>query len=106
MRSKESLKLEFHMNSLIEVGDHVKLTDGSGLTCELSESDVFIVFAYPELTKSVVILKELVFKVVEAGVTNYVATSVCKKAYIQDIVVEYNGCKFRTCSTFVKYVEL
>lgn len=87
------------------VGSRVGLIDGSGLTCESIDKDVYIVFPYPELTGSEFALKELAFYVVEIGVANYAATSVVDTAYIQDIVVQYDGCKFRTCSQFVKLIQ-
>ena len=104
MKNKKSLKLESYIDKTIMVGSRVGLIDGSGLTCESIDKDVYIVFPYPELTGSEFALKELAFYVVEIGVANYAATSVVDTAYIQDIVVEYDGCKFRTCSQFVKLI--
>jgi hypothetical protein len=106
MKNKKTYVLEKHVNEKIKVNDLVALIDGSGFTefefVNYTE-DLYIITAYPKITNSNLILKELEFLVVETNVE----TNVCVghiAAYIQDIVISFNGVKFRTCSSFVKKV--
>lgn len=106
MSKKNTLELQKNVNSKIKVNDLVNLIDGSGFTeFEFGDytKDLYIVLAYPEITNSNIILKELEFLVVETNVE----TNVCvgyNAAYIQDIIISFNGKKFRTCSAFVQKV--
>ena len=105
-------KVKTHINLAISVGDQVKLIDGSGLTLASpqhgDDGEVFIVNAYYYLTHSKKPLKELSFKVIETSVTNHILLydsankHIEHSMYLQDILIEVNGTRFRTCSAFVQ----
>jgi len=103
---KKTLTLSSHIDLKIKLNDKVRLIDGSGFTHYdyNDDGELYIVLAYPKITKSEMKLKDLIFEVEEIGLK----TNVCQGyncAYIQDIVISYNGIKFRTCSRFVKNIN-
>jgi len=103
---KATLTLSSHINLKIKLNDKVRLIDGSGLT-HYDNNDIdelYIVLSYPKITKSERHLKDLIFEVDEIGLKTNVCTGY-NCAYIQDIVVSFNGVKFRTCSAFVENVN-
>lgn len=81
-----------------KVGDTVRIIDGSALTCDKSETDIYIVFSYPELTGNDTELKQLDFKIKQLGINNHFCGGVGNKIYRQDALIEYNGVEFRTNS--------
>lgn len=104
MKEKGTYELRECVKDYIKKDDLVRLIDGSGFTpfsADEYREDLYIVLPYPKITKSELQLKELAFKVLETKVK----TNVCvgyRSAYIQDIIIEFNGVKFRTCSAFVE----
>lgn len=98
---KKSIKIRKFINKEVKVNDAVKLIDGSGLTSVDFENEVFIVCAYPELTKSHKNIEDLIFTVLQTNVTDYVCFYENSSSYLQDLLISVNGNKFRTCSKFV-----
>ena len=105
MKTKETKTINFCIDESIKVGDNVRFIDGSALTCEESNDNVYIVCDYPDLTNSPLTIKELVFKVKEIGINDKIATTIHDWCYLQDIIVSYNGVDFRTASKFVAKVN-
>lgn len=103
---KKSLKIKEYIDPNIKVGDVVYLTEGSGLSFVNGdiETTPFIVLSYPTIFKSEEEIKDLPFIVTKTGVKEYGLSSV-RSIYIQDIEVEYNGVKMRTCSGMVLSAE-
>lgn len=99
----KSLKIERYINPDIKVGDKVRIKDGSALHCITYPDRSFIIHnPYEEVFGVPDPMWDLPFTVVEANVEDYIDTfEICNTAYLQDIVVEYNGVQFRTCSKFV-----
>jgi len=99
---KRSLQLKYCFNREIQVGDKVKFKDGSGISCDGFEKDIYIIFNYEELTGSISDLKDIEFTVVSTNVSDRVVPGVCGKAYVQDLeLVSPIGKTFRTPSGFV-----
>lgn len=99
-----------------KVGDKVRLIDGSSLMFDdlnhyttplnspIGPDDLYIVCAYPTVTKSSAPLKELAMNVVEVDCDNLctcVRIGRNLSAFRQDIKIEYNGVVFRTASSMV-----
>lgn len=102
---KKSFELFTYVNTEIKEGDIVKLIDGSALSLKENESysnneDHFIVFEYPNLGFEFP-LKEYNFVVLEKNIKNRVGGGSADFKYLQDIIVECNGVKFRTASKMV-----
>ena len=97
-------KIKGTINPSIQVGDIVKLIDGSALTHE--SGDCWIVNSYPELTSSDKVLKEIPCTVLEVGIADQVCVDdyfvkQTNIVYIQDIVVQCGNATFRTNSGMV-----
>jgi len=107
---KKSIKILKFIDTNIKVGSIVKLTDGSALSLitdndKKAEKNYYIVTAYPEITNSTEILKEINGYVIEANITDYCITSCSDDIiYLQDIIVQIGNAKFRTSSNMVKKV--
>ncbi len=102
---KKVRQLRKHFDTSIKVGDKVKLRDGSGLSVK-DKDDMYVVIicSYHTLTGSLQPLKDLTATVIEVGLEDTVSIT-DHSAYIQDIIIDINGCKFRTPSEFVYNVE-
>jgi len=101
---KNTRKLLKCFNPSIKIGDKVRLKDGSGLSVKNNDDMyVVIVCSYHSLTDSFQPLKDLTATVVEVGLEETVLIT-DHSAYVQDIIIDINGCKFRTPSDFV-YLE-
>ena len=105
---KKSFELFTYVDKKIKIGDRVKLIDGSALSLKEGESysnneDHYIVFEYPKLGFDLP-LKEYLFVVLETNIKNRVGGGGNEFKYLQDIIVECNGIKFRTASKFVKTI--
>ena len=106
MRTKQSFIIEKYIDDNIKVGDIVHLFDGSALTLhednvtKETEGDYFIPYNYPALGFKKP-LKSYNWKVVETNITDRVASGVINNVYLQDIIVECQGIKFRTSSGMV-----
>jgi len=103
---KKSFKLKTYINNNIKIGDKIKIIDGSGLSSTMSDDnkDYYIIFSYPDYTKSNLNLKEIIGTVVQTNITDYILISNNDYAYLQDIVIELGEGRFRTCSAFLKPV--
>lgn len=101
---KRSFKIKKYINPEIMVGDKVRLTDGSALTCNKLEKDVYIANSYPELGIRGR-LKDYDATVKEVGVTDRFCPGAFGSGYLQDIVISINGVDFRTTSSCVTKVE-
>jgi len=98
---KSERKLRICIDHSIKVGDTVRLHDGSALSVkDNTDIEPLIICSYQHLTKSLDRLKDLNATVTEVGLEDTVCVSDIS-AYIQDIVIDINGCKFRTASQFV-----
>lgn len=99
----KNLKIERNIDTNIKVGDKVRFRDGSALHCITHPDRSFIIHnPYEEVFGVPDPMWDLPFTVVETNVEDYIDTfEICNTAYLQDIVVEYNGVQFRTCSKFV-----
>lgn len=103
---KKSFELFTCVDKKIKKGNIVILLDGSALSLKENESysnneDHFIVDKYPELGFDLP-LKQYSFVVLETNIKNRVGGGSDDFKYLQDIIVECNGIKFRTASKFVK----
>jgi hypothetical protein len=99
--NKKQYQIQKHINPEIQIGDMVRLIDGSGLTHSSNVQDVYIILGYPQLVGSNLPLNVLDFKVVNTGITDLACGGVYDKVYLQDIEIEYEGSIFYTCSKFV-----
>ena len=78
------------------------MRDGSGMSLISSNAkDMYIIYAYPEITGSLLILKDIIGTVVETDITHIVTEDVCDRVYGVDIIVQLGNAKFYTCSKFV-----
>lgn len=102
---KKSRKINIMIDPSIKIGDRVYLQDGSALSCvKYNEKDFYIVCAYPEITKSPLKLMRIEATVVEININDIVITNGDNEwGYLQDIIVDVNGVKFRTASKFVGF---
>ena len=100
-----SLRLKRHINQSIEVGNVVKLIDGSGLTHKNKNGSYYIIYPYVDETGLEEPLENCYGVVTEKGLYNYITESVCRTAYMQDIVVKIGNAEFRTCSQFVEKIN-
>ncbi len=97
-------ELEYYIDPTIEVGDKVRMIDGSGLSIANSSEEVYVVDSYPELLGTDRLLKNLIATVIAVGVeTNGI--NGYKTIYIQDIQIQIGEVVFNTCSQFVSKVE-
>jgi len=101
---KTSLKIKKYINPHIEVGDKIKLIDGSALSHIKLKGDFYIIYSYPEITGTDALLKDIVGEVVETNIKNRGCFGDFH-IYVQDIVISLGKTKFRTCSKFVKVVD-
>lgn len=106
---KKSFELFTYVDEKIKKGDIVKLIDGSGLSLKEEEwysdnEDYFIVFEYPTLGFDLP-LQEYFFTVLETNIKNRVGGGSGDFKFLQDIIVECKGIKFRTASYSVKKQE-
>jgi len=86
----------------IKVNDRVFLKDGSGLTSiNNPDNNFYIILPYPKITNSDKKLKDIEAIVVEAGLTDFVCIGSHEWCWLQDIVIDINGAKFRTPSQCV-----
>lgn len=99
---KKSFIIREYINTEIKVGDKVKFWDGSGISCDKSNKDIYIVIPYKELTRSGSKLMDIEGEVVEVGIKNRVISGSVDTAYLQDITVRLGSGLFRTCSKFVR----
>lgn len=103
---KKSSTLKTYINPNIQLGDRVKLIDGSALSCDTHKEDLYIVFSYPALTGSESTIKDMEGIVVEINVQDRILNSRgLSMAYLQDIVVSLGKANFRTCSKFVMKIQ-
>jgi hypothetical protein len=104
--------LDLERNTSIRRGNKVRLCDGSGLAFvdrniaeRYEENHVYIGYEYPELFGTHQELKDIVCKVVQTNIRDYIRVHpVCNVAGILDIVIDVNGVLLRTNSTFVTRV--
>lgn len=99
---KQSFRIKKLINDEIQVGDIVRVVDGSSFSAESESQELFIVFEYPKLTNSELKIKDIDFEVVQKSVSDYVCSGACGTAYLQDLVISINGKKFRTASKLVR----
>lgn len=101
---KKQFKLKSFINESIMVGDYVRLIDGSGLSVDGYDEDVYIVYGYPDITMSEKKLSEISFKVEKTGIKEAGVLGVLEHVYVQDIELSIDGNvnTFRTCSGFVR----
>jgi GTP-sensing pleiotropic transcriptional regulator CodY len=102
---KNTLTIKRYINPIIKIGDNVQFHDGSSISCDTIDTDIYIVNAYPKLTGMTINLQAITGKVVEVGIDDKVLLfSSCDLVFLQDIVVELGNSKFRTSSAFVHKV--
>lgn len=107
---KKSIKIQLNnseINPQICVGDTVKLYDGLALTLvdddELNTPQTrYVACAYPELTGSHQVLKDMQGEVIANGINNRFCTGIFGGSYQQDIIVRVGEALFRTNSRMVK----
>ena len=102
-------KLKSFINPNIKKGDIVRLIDGSGLSCDKFNEEIYIPLAYPQLTNSNEVLKDLDFEVIETKIKNRISKRYeiifSSISYVLDIKIKYNNLILRTCSNFVKKIN-
>ena len=99
---KKSQTLNTLIDENIKLNDKVFLKDGSELSSIKKPYDNFyIANAYPNLTSSSEPLNNIEATVIEVGVKDAIYVSDYDWCYLQDIVIDINGAKFRTASQFV-----
>jgi hypothetical protein len=99
---RKSRQIKILIDKSIKIGDVVSLKDGSALSSvDLPEKEFYIMLPYPQLTKSELKLSHLSAVVIEAGIKDIVCMGSYEWCYLQDIVIDINGAKFRTASQCV-----
>lgn len=100
-----TLKINKFIDKSIKVGDIIRIHDGSGLSLlnDLSTKDHYIVKAYPELTGSGLILKEIDGTVIDINIKyiHSVPSIGSYWCYKLDCIIQLGNAKFRTCSKFI-----
>lgn len=96
----------------LQVGDTVKLIDGSGLVLVDSEKDTsnrthecYIVNAYPEKTGSSLPLKGIECEVLKVGEEGFFAKGALNTIYKLDILIKCGEALLRTSSQFVRVID-
>lgn len=93
----------------IKVGDIVRLWDGSSIGID-NHKPVYIINAYPELTGSEEILKNLDAIVVQTNIKDKVHYDSVMAGlsnpivFLQDIIIKIGNTEFRTASNMVRKV--
>lgn len=99
---KKSKLIKKLIDKNIKLGDTVFLKDGSALSSiEKPNEGFYIILPYPSLTKSELKLKELPAIVTEVEINNIVLAGNYDWCWLQDIIIDINGAKFRTASQCV-----
>lgn len=102
-------KKQFRVSPLnkkdLKVGTRVYLIDGSSLTEKNNDKNYYIIYAYPHITKSDKILKEIEATVLEVGITDLFSMGVCGYIYPQDIKIQVGEGIFYTSSAHVRVSE-
>lgn len=101
---KQSLEIQLRRQVSIQVGDTVRIIDGSALSVKDDPDRVVsIVHPYPDTTGSEDILERIPCTVLEVGIINHVHPfEVCGIAYLQDLVIQVGDAEFRTNSRMVR----
>jgi hypothetical protein len=108
--NKQSKKIrEWKTNNVFQIGDTVRIIDGSALSCDSYSSNDYgpvIVSAYPNITGSNSNLKDLEFTVKEVNVKDRIVSAALENTYyLQDITIEYNNAIFRTTSASLLLIK-
>ena len=93
-------------NNDVKVNNIVRLIDGSSLTADSNyDTDVYIIYAYPEITGLFTILKTTDAIVTKTNITsNFTEAAGDNRYYQQDIELQIGAAKFYTCSGHVTKV--
>ncbi len=98
-------RLKRLINPNIKVGDKIQICDGSGLYPNFETNQNYcIIYAYPDVTKSPYILKDIVGTVIKTNISNIVVDSGGDWVYGVDIEIQLGEVRFYTCSEFVYQV--
>ena len=101
---KRTIDLHSFLSTDIKVGDIVNIRDGSSITYvdDTGYYELYIVYAYPDLTDSYKELKDIDCEVIEIGVTDKICIGDHSWSYLQDIVIKIGKGHFRVSSNHVK----
>lgn len=97
---------EFKYDGELKVGDKVRIYDGSALSIDGQTTDIHVPFAYPELTGTDTILKEIECTVLEVGVKDKFVKGVLQYIYQQDVKLKVgNAVAYTASGALVKSVD-
>lgn len=103
----KTVRISRHINPTIKKGDLVRLVDGSALTCCFNNEHHLIIKAYPSITGSNLLLKNMDAVVLMTGVQDVGSYyKPLDHVYIQDIIIQLGNARYRTCSRFVSLVKI
>lgn len=102
---KQFKEIRSHIDENIKIGDTVRLIDGSGL-CSITHPNkaFYIIYSYPFVTGSHLILTDMTAEVVQINISNIVSWEEYHSlgyCYQLDIIIKLGDALFRTCSKFV-----
>ena len=101
---KATLIIRKFINPDIKAGDKVMIVDGSAFTpLNFIEENYYIVDAYPKITGSEKIIKDIEGEVIFTNLTDNVTSGV-DSVYLQDCIIQLGNGLFRTASQFLKKV--
>ncbi len=101
---KSTLDIVKYINPDIKAGDKIKIVDGSSFTpLDYVMDEFYIIYSYPKLTGTNLVIKEIIGEVIFTGIENSVCTSPwSERAYLQDCIIQLGTGLFRTCSAFLR----
>lgn len=97
---KKQLRVSPLKKKQFNIGDQVRVYDGSSITSD-SQENIYIIFAYPNLTGEREILKELTATVVETELKGLYCEGVLGNIYQQDIKIQIGNGSFYISSAHV-----
>jgi len=108
MSDKITHTINTNINPNIKVGDLVMVVDGSAFSIKNTDKhdkDLYIIYAYPELTGLDIPIKHIPAIVTKTGVTDKGCIGAVNSIYLQDIIILIGKTKFRTSSRHVTVIN-
>jgi len=110
MYKRISLTLSELKTKDLKIGDKIVINDGSSISIKDEElamkyDEIYIVYAFSELTGTNLSLHSMVGTVEEINVKDKFIAGVDNRIYQQDIVIKLGNCLFRTNSSMVMLKE-
>lgn len=108
MKNKKVYIKHYNFDESLKVGDKIKLTDGTSLSIDNYSDEVYIIYAYQNLTGKREILKNLTGTIIKTRIKNtfndkYVNIT-DKNVWMQDLQIKIGKAVFKVASGHVKKI--